>query len=89
MEYRHIEEVKKPPRKTGVQIYPWADIQEGGGLFIPDFPDKKRRAGDVKNTAESYCKRHGLDYTWEAFRIEVDGEWGVVIQRPREGEKDE
>jgi hypothetical protein len=88
MEYKHIEAVDKPPRKTGVQKYPWGEIQEGGGLFIPDFADKKRRPGDVKNNAERYCLRNDLNYEWEAFRMELDGEWGVVIQRPIETEGD-
>ncbi len=89
MSFRIIEEVERPQKKSRSK-YPWANIEEGCGIFIPDdSPDKQRRPNSIKLNAERYCKRHGLDWTWEAFRIDLDGEWGVVCQRPTVYDNDE
>ena len=82
MSFKIIKEVARPSRES-TSKYPWGSIEEGAGIFVPDeSPDNKRRASSLKTTAERYCLRNDLNYEWEAFRIELDGEWGVVCQRP-------
>jgi len=79
---RDLEATKKPySNRPGVSVYDWDSIDKGKAIFIPDANYKKRKANDLKTTANQWAARRELEREWEAWRTTLDGTEGVWIQR--------
>lgn len=78
-----IDAVEKPKtQRTGLQLYPWQDLDVGKGFFVPDDAKKKpMRGNQLGQTGNQWAKRQGVQARFQSFRYSLDGSDGVFVQR--------
>ena len=81
--FQIIDAVEKPKtQRTGLQVYPWQDLDVGKGFFVPDDAKKKpMRGNQLGQTGNQWAKRQGVDVKFQSFRYSLDGSDGVFVQR--------
>ena len=81
--FKIIDAVEKPKtQRTGLQLYPWQDLEIDKGFFVPDAnPDKPMRGNQLGQTGNQWAKRHGVAVKFQSFRYSLDGNDGVFVQR--------
>ena len=81
--FKIIDAVEKPKtQRTGLQIYPWQDLEIGKGFFVPDGnAEKPMRGNQLGQTGNQWAKRQNVDARFQSFRYTLDGAEGVFVQR--------